>query len=421
LKLNLTASFYPGGAFSARNSNYTPIAGTDDPWLFASGARGLRACEIPLLDQGDGAAAYRVRLAFCDPENDRPGQRVFDIKLQGKVVEKDFDIVAAAGGRDRAVIKEYPDIEVTDKLAIALVSRDPKPLIAQAPILQAVEIVRQRAIRLGCTVPDFLTSQSDSRQYAEIRLANLRETPFEGVLRIKAPRGFEVLPSEIPIKLAAGSRLVSTVNLLAAQDAPAGDYPLVVELVRPDGMAELTRTARIEHLGRRGRLVVDVREDAGVQAAYPDTNKGTATSMAVDGGMRKMADEAHALAYLKFRFQVPGRPARAVLRLTNAGNPSRDAGRVCLAEGGWSESSITYRHRPAVGTELGRLGNVVENQTVDCPLRIDLTGKTELSLVIDPTSTDGLEYLSRESGKPAQLVIEYEPGGSGERGASRAE
>jgi len=46
---------------------------------------------------------------------------------------------------------------------------------------------------------------------------------------------------------------------------------------------------------------------------------------------------------------------------------------------------------------------------VERPLTVDLTGKHELSLAIDPTSTDGIDYLSHESGSPPELVIEYEP------------
>ena len=40
-------------------------------------------------------------------------------------------------------------------------------------------------------------------------------------------------------------------------------------------------------------------------------------------------------------------------------------------------------------------------------MKVDLAGKSELSLVIDPTSCDGVNYISREGGKPAELVVEY--------------
>jgi outer membrane protein assembly factor BamB len=72
LPLDIQTTFWPGGRFVKGNSAYTPFAGTDDPWLYASAARGLRKCVIPLLGKADGTALYRVALALADPENDLP-------------------------------------------------------------------------------------------------------------------------------------------------------------------------------------------------------------------------------------------------------------------------------------------------------------------------------------------------------------
>ena len=149
-------------------------------------------------------------------------------------------------------------------------------------------------------------------------------------------------------------------------------------------------------------------EDSYVTHRYPDLNKGTATTLMVDGGDREVGDLDHSLAYLKFRFNVPGKPLAARLRLFNAGNPTVDSGRVCLTNQPWEEMTVTYNHRPQPGAEVARLGCVAEFETVDVPLKVDLTGCRELSLILDPTNTDGVDYFARESGKPAELVIEYE-------------
>jgi hypothetical protein len=69
---------------------------------------------------------------------------------------------------------------------------------------------------------------------------------------------------------------------------------------------------------------------------------------------------------------------------------------------------VTYTTRPALGRELARLGVVSEHEVVERQLDLDLTGQQEVSLALDPTSTDGADYLSRESGTPAVLIIEYE-------------
>jgi hypothetical protein len=179
-------------------------------------------------------------------------------------------------------------------------------------------------------------------------------------------------------------------------------------LRRADGNLELEATTTIEHLGRHGRLVVPACEDAYVLRRYPDLNKGKATVLIVDGGEDAIGDLDHSLAYLKFRLDIPGRPVAVRLRLANAGNPTQDSGRVCRVREPWSESRITYANRPPPAEELGRLGRVGAYQVVECPLKLDLAGVKELSLVIDPTSVDGADYFSREGGKPPALVIEYE-------------
>jgi hypothetical protein len=121
-----------------------------------------------------------------------------------------------------------------------------------------------------------------------------------------------------------------------------------------------------------------------------------------------MNDPDHAQALLKFNLAIPGKPVSAKLRIHNAGNPSGDAGRICLVDGAWEEAKVTYATRPPIGRELARIGAMTENQTVERALNLELPRSGQLTLAIDPTSTDGVDYLSRESGRPAELVIEYE-------------
>jgi len=395
--------------YARRNSTYTQVAGTDDPWLFASAAVGVRKCAIPLLGKDDGTASYRVRLAFCDPENDQPGRRVFDVKLQGKTVLEDFDIVAAGGGKDRAVFQQFDQIEVADKLLIELLPHGDASQADRLPILQGVEIVRQRVLTLGCSVPEFELSSMAPKQSGELKLCNLRDEPFEGTLRLEAPEGFRIEPKEKKIKLAAGERTALTIEAGVKENVPAGEYQIGVRLAGSDGVVELQRTIRIEHLGRRARVVLPAVEDAYVSQRYPDRNQGKAGVMLVDGGSSKMADRDHSLAYLKFRIDVPGKPIDVRLRIHNAGNPTGDSGRVCRVDEPWDETKITYQTRPAPGKELGRLGRVSQRQVVECPLKVELKGTGELGLVIDPTSTDGTDYLTREANQPAELIIEYVP------------
>jgi hypothetical protein len=76
--------------------------------------------EVPLLDDNDKAARYTVRLFFADLDKSaKVGQRVFDIKIQGKIVVKDFD--PAKSGAAKSLSKEFADIAVTRNLEIELI------------------------------------------------------------------------------------------------------------------------------------------------------------------------------------------------------------------------------------------------------------------------------------------------------------
>jgi hypothetical protein len=56
---------------------------------------------------------------------------------------------------------------------------------------------------------------------------------------------------------------------------------------------------------------------------------------------------------------------------------------------------------------VGKIGSVAENQIIEIPLQLALEAGQELTLALDPTSCDGIGYLSREAGKPPELVVEY--------------
>ena len=86
---------------------------------------------------------YTVRLHFAELENDRPGQRVFDVKVQDKVVLRDLDIFAAAGGKNRALTREFKRVMVADKLELALVSKVRQVTESTVPVISGMEIVAE--------------------------------------------------------------------------------------------------------------------------------------------------------------------------------------------------------------------------------------------------------------------------------------
>ena len=126
--------------------------GTDKTWLFTSGCVGLTGCEIPLIDSTeDGEGVYTVRLGFMAKSDDRPGQRVFDIKLQGVSILKNFDIVKEAGTIEKPVIKEFNNIKVSNVLTLELAPSKETSSMNQAPIINFIEVIREDGIKVAKT------------------------------------------------------------------------------------------------------------------------------------------------------------------------------------------------------------------------------------------------------------------------------
>jgi len=124
-------------------------AGGDAPWLASSGCAGLLACEVPLADRaantGDGL--YRVRLGFVAPAGDKPGRRVFDLMAQGKTVLAGLDVVKAAGGCGKVLVREIGPIRAGTKLTLKFVPRAAGA--NRAPVVNFMEVIRVDDIAAG--------------------------------------------------------------------------------------------------------------------------------------------------------------------------------------------------------------------------------------------------------------------------------
>jgi outer membrane protein assembly factor BamB len=86
-------------------------------------------------------AAYTIRLHFAEPEDLKPGQRVFGVALQGRSVLEKFDIVSVAGGAQRGVVKEFKGVVIQKDLKITL-TRTPGTLAG--PLLCGVELIAEK-------------------------------------------------------------------------------------------------------------------------------------------------------------------------------------------------------------------------------------------------------------------------------------
>jgi len=111
-------------------------------WVAASGAEGVQRIVLHLRPRtptaGPGSPRhYTVRMQFVEPDDSvRPGERRFDVVLQGKTVLTGFDIVAQTGGAFRSVVRSFSHVPVADDLTISL-----RPLTQRAAVVCGVEAI----------------------------------------------------------------------------------------------------------------------------------------------------------------------------------------------------------------------------------------------------------------------------------------
>jgi outer membrane protein assembly factor BamB len=105
----------------------------------AESPAGTAADSAPDGKPSEPRRRFTVRLHFLEPDAARqPGQRVFDVALQGRPVLSGLDVVAAAGGSLRPLVRSFDGIPAENELEITLNAGTNPP-----PVLSGVEIVEQ--------------------------------------------------------------------------------------------------------------------------------------------------------------------------------------------------------------------------------------------------------------------------------------
>ncbi len=98
---------YSGGR-TAHTAAAASTAGVTNPApqaVYQSERYGNFAYTVPNLTPG---AAYTLRLHFAEIYWNGPGQRLFNVAVNGSLVLRNFDVFAATGGRNRAVVEQFP-------------------------------------------------------------------------------------------------------------------------------------------------------------------------------------------------------------------------------------------------------------------------------------------------------------------------
>lgn len=114
--------YFYGGQGKGIDSPDTPA---DDAPLYGSFREGTFSYRIPVPD-----GRYRITLRFVEPSATTPGERVFDVEVNGKAVLRSLDVFKAAGGKLTGITRSvegtakdgYLDIEFKPSRGQALVS-----------------------------------------------------------------------------------------------------------------------------------------------------------------------------------------------------------------------------------------------------------------------------------------------------------
>jgi hypothetical protein len=75
-----------------------------------------------------------------EPRDKRPGERRFDVALNGQTVLEDFDIVAQAGSPNVGIVRTFQGIRASDFLTVSLTPADAN----SETVLCGIEIVTER-------------------------------------------------------------------------------------------------------------------------------------------------------------------------------------------------------------------------------------------------------------------------------------
>ena len=144
---------------------------------------------------------------------------------------------------------------------------------------------------------------------------------------------------------------------------------------------------------------VPAAEDSYVGASTPTSVFGTRAYMVVDG-------DPEQVAYLKFDIPA-GTDLSSGVRLRIFSESSHRTGVVAhaVADSTWTEGSLTYATRPAVGAAAGSSGGLTAATWKEFDVAPAVTATGTVSIALVATSTTAAKITSSEGANPPALII----------------
>ncbi|MCZ7646600.1 MAG: PQQ-binding-like beta-propeller repeat protein [Planctomycetota bacterium] len=139
----LTARPYPRATVQAEGAirwvrlHTSRVTDAERSWVCASAGIGLRSLTLPLEPEQRGTLT--VRLHFAELEDALPGERVFDVRLQNRLVRPNLDVAKEAGGPRRGLALTFKSVESGEALQVNLDpvedAKRPEPLLCGLELL----------------------------------------------------------------------------------------------------------------------------------------------------------------------------------------------------------------------------------------------------------------------------------------------
>jgi outer membrane protein assembly factor BamB len=107
-------------------------------WVAGSGVEGATSVTLTLsATEPKTPQSYTVRLHFAEPDDAQPGERVFDIALQGKPMAENVDIARDSGDSNSALVREFANVEAGRSLKLDLIPRVGRPILSGISVVAA--------------------------------------------------------------------------------------------------------------------------------------------------------------------------------------------------------------------------------------------------------------------------------------------
>jgi trimeric autotransporter adhesin len=167
------------------------------------------------------------------------------------------------------------------------------------------------------------------------------------------------------------------------------------------GASSATRTITVTPAGAGSTLTFMPTDDAYVRSNYPDENTGSQVTLRT-----YRVDQT--TSYLKFNVAGVTAPVTSVKLRLFVTDPSTVAGAIhSVADTTWSEGTITWTNRPAVGPLLGTGGAAPVGTWVEFNLGTPFSADGVYSFVLRGGNSDAAWFSSKEGANAPQLVVTF--------------